>query len=96
MIEYVEDGHRYSFSYLEAKEHYHRICNYSDIEFQANVIEILHFACFICYFKEVGICVLSDRGLIHELVHLLHIKDEPLNQSINELRTQFQTICKLA
>lgn len=96
MIEYIEDGHKYTFSYSETKEHYYRICNYTDTEFKENIVEILHIACFICYLKEVGIGVLGDRGLIHELVHHLHLKDEPLNQSIHELRSQFQTICKLA
>jgi hypothetical protein len=96
MIEYIQDGQKYLFDYQQTREHYLRICDYTDTQFKENILEILHLACFICYFKGASIEVLSDRGLIHELVHQLHLKDEPLNQPIYELRNQFQTICKLA
>ena len=85
----VEEG-IYSFSYQEIKEHYNKYCNMSDKEFMDDLSGALHLASFICWLKEIpSYNCLSDRGIIHQLIHLLHIPDEPLID-IKEIRKQFK------
>jgi len=76
MIEYKVGDKTYSLSYQELKEHYYRFICMSDTEFLKNVAEAAHLACIICFLKEIptDVC-LRDDGIIHELIHLLHIPD---------------------
>ena len=43
----------------------------SDEEFMENIIDVLHYACYVCWLKNIPTkeC-LSDDGIIHELIHL--------------------------
>lgn len=63
----------------------------SDEEFLTVLPDALHFACFICFVKELKTeHVLSDTGILHELVHL--ICDQRLNAegtSLSEVRALF-------
>jgi len=45
---------------------------YTNEEFLENIVDILHFAVYVCWLKEIPSdeC-LADDGIIHELVHLL-------------------------
>ena len=62
----------YSVSYNELKEEYEKILLYSDTQFLENIVEVLHTTCIIAYFKELpNICLVSDEGIIHLLIHLL-------------------------
>jgi len=88
---------KYALSYQELKEHYTLFCEMSDDEFNTKLPEIIHFACIVCFLKEVPsyIC-LSDTGIIHELAHLLHFKDhdeQPVK--LAEIRKQFEIDLKL-
>lgn len=75
-IAYLVDGNFYSLSYSALKDDYTRFSMMTDTEFLLKLSEILHFACICCFLKEIPTSVcLSDRGIIHELVHLLHLKD---------------------
>jgi hypothetical protein len=95
-MEYTIQGHKYSFSYQDVREHYHRVCDMTDAEFVVKLPEIIHLACAIAYFKEIPTYVcLSDKGIIHELAHLLHIPDEP-NIVLSEIRELFKDQMKLS
>lgn len=64
--------------------------NLTDEEFLSRLPEIIHFAVFAAWIKEIPteVC-LSDKGIIHELVHLLHLPGEPV-LSLKEIRTMFE------
>lgn len=88
---YLVDGEKYSVSYRDLREDYLRYSRMSDREFLENLPKVLHFAVIMAYFKELGNSVLSDRGLIHRLVHLLDGTEEDLT-GIREL---FDDILKI-
>lgn len=95
MIEYLIQDKKYSLSYKELKEEYLKHVFYTDSEFIENLPSAMHLACIICWLKEVSTdnC-LNDRGIIHELAHLLHIRKEP-NIDIKEIRELFKTQLEL-
>lgn len=63
---------KYGFSYQELRDDYRRYALMSDEEFLARIVDVLHFACYVAYVKELQTqWVLSDTGVIHELIHLL-------------------------
>lgn len=99
-IEYlVGEGHharKYSFNYQELKEHYLRIVNYTDDEFMANLPEIAHLSCFVSYLKGLSVGeTLADDGIIHELIHLMHI-GKTSEFDLKEIRELFKNTIKLA
>lgn len=66
------EKHSYSFDYQEFKNLFAKYSSYSDEEFRADLPNIIHYACFISWFKELRTDeVLGDTGVVHELVHLL-------------------------
>jgi hypothetical protein len=95
-MEYVLDNRRYILSYQELKEEYDKFSGMSDEEFTQNLPAAAHLACVICFLKEVPtyIC-LSDIGIVHELIHLIHIP-EGNTTSLKEIRKQFELWLKLA
>lgn len=97
-MDYVIDGSTYSFSYDALREDYHRFKNMSDAEFAASVIDALHFACFVSHLKDFPACVvLSDKGVIHQLVHLLAKDTQSLVfQELVEIRETFNKVLELA
>lgn len=95
-ITYLVGESEFSFSYEDVKEEYLRFCEMTDDEFKANLPAALHLACVICYFKEVPTYVcLSDKGIIHELAHMIHIGDMNTT-STKEIRRLFKLWLKLA
>ena len=95
-MEYLVDNKTYNFDYQELKEKYLELEALTDIQFLSRIPEILHFVCFVSYVKGTpGYILLNDRGLIHELVHLLDLKDHPTND-LEHIREQFKIWCVLA
>ena len=95
---YLVDGRQYHFSYNELQDDYYKYIKQSDDEFMqpANLIKALHFACIVLYFKDAGIeATVGDKGIIHQLVHLLDIPDEPL-VDLQEVRKLFKDVLRLA
>lgn len=89
-MEYLVEGSKYSLSYKQLREHHTRFCGLSDEEFMNELPSALHLATVICYLKELPTYnVLSDKGIIHQLVHLLEQPDEPTND-LQEIRQQYQ------
>lgn len=96
MIEYIVDDSRFLLSYQSLREEYFRFCQMKDDEFIKEIPAAAHLACVICYFKEVpGYVCLSDKGVIHELIHLLHIPDGNTT-SLRDIRNLFEQTLKLA
>lgn len=72
LMEYILDDKKFTWSYAELRDTYRVFVNMSDEEFLDDLPAAIHFACFVCFVKEVPsyIC-LSDTGIVHELVHVL-------------------------
>lgn len=95
-MEYIQEGHSYSISYQNLREEYLNHCQMTDEEFIKNLPSAIHLACIICFFKEVPhyLC-LNDRGIIHELAHLLHIP-ESNTTSVEDIRKLFESSLELS
>lgn len=79
MIDYIVGDATYSFDYQELKREYRRLCLLPDEQFTKELPAALHFAVFVCWVKGLSAqYVLRDDGIIHQLVHLLHLPDEPI------------------
>lgn len=102
MEQYRVDDRTYSFSYQELKRQFDQYVQFSDEEFMADLANILHFAVFVCWFKQLHARdLLSDIGLIHELVHLMTLEgygdglDADEGTSLASIRTLFNDTCRL-
>lgn len=94
-IHYLIDGVEYSFNYQELKFRYEDICQYSDEQFMEELPEIAHLACIVSYLKGLGAqATIGDKGIVHELLHLMTEPDEPTN-SLQEVRKSFNDKIKL-
>jgi len=92
---YVVNGKSFSASLYELKKEYRRLKNLSDDEFIQQIKKALHLSCIISFIKKLDINdTVGDYGLIHQLVHLLDIPEEPLID-VKEIRKQFDTLLKL-
>lgn len=71
-MEYIIDDKRFTWSYSELRDSYRAFIEMSDDQFLDELVEAIHFACFVCFIKEIPSYVcLSDTGIVHELVHVL-------------------------
>ena len=94
-MEYLVEGEKFDLSYRELREKYILFSNFSLAEFLERLPEVLHLTCIISYLKEVpSYNTLSDKGLIHQLIHLLHISEEPLIDA-EKIKQQFIEEMKL-
>lgn len=91
ILTYKVNDKEYSVDYKKLEIDYFRICAMSNNEFMENLDEILHFTCIVSFLKGYGNEMLSDEGLIHQLVHLLHIPEEPLIDLV-EIRNDFRKL----
>lgn len=92
---YEIEGSKYHLSYQELRSKYLSICGMTNIQFMANLPEIAHLACIICYLKEIPTeHVVGDKGIVHELIHLMHIPDGN-TRSLRDIRKQFKSQLKL-
>lgn len=72
------------------KDTYNDFMYMTDQEFIDNAPEALHFACYVCWLKNIPTKdVLSDEGLIHSLVHLLR-KSTRNFVNLKEIRKNFK------
>lgn len=94
-LHYLVDGVEYSFNYQDLKARYEDISQYSDEQFMEELPEIAHLACVVSYFKGLGSnATIGDKGIIHELLHLMTSPDEPTN-NLQEIRKSFNDKIKL-
>lgn len=95
-VDYLVNGKTYGVSYQDLRERHIALCETTDADFLAKLPEALHLACIIAWFKEMpSQHVLSDEGVIHQLVHLLHIPGCEL-VVLADVRKQFAEDLKLA
>ena len=96
MIIYNIDKTKYVLHYQELKSHYIDHLEMSDEDFMKNLPSALHLACVICFLKEVpSYACLNDKGIIHELTHLLHHGEQEL-VNLKTIRKLFNKQLKLA
>lgn len=90
--EYKVGDTEYVFDKKRLKRLYTTYINYSNQEFVDNIVDVLHFACYVSWLKEIDAdTLLADDGLIHELVHLL--KQNTRNYvNIETLREKFDKL----
>ena len=96
MIQYKVDEHHYTVSYSELREHYHRFVRMKDSEFMANLPAAAHFACIVCWLKEVGAeASIGDRGIVHMLIHQIEHGDTFPTEPLKETRRVFKKLLAL-
>ena len=97
MVVYRADGVSqvgwYGFSWQELQEAYERLCKMSDKEFVKNLPEAAHFACFVCWLKELGPEVtIGDQGIVHEICHMMHHPHKGRDPRLAPLRKKFKSL----
>lgn len=61
----------YTYNPMLLQMHYDSFVQMDDEEFLDNILNALHFACFMSFVMKIDhVEILSDKGVIHELVHL--------------------------
>lgn len=91
---YLVDGKQYKLDYQELKSEWMRFCEMENEVFIQNAIHAAHLACIICYLKGLGNeATISDRGIIHELIHLATIDVGDLE--LLDIRKQFTDLLRL-
>lgn len=86
------DVYTFSYSNFAMCHEYVSIVMMTDEEFMKELPRVLHFAtvcCFLYKTDKQAKDALSDIGIIHQLVHLLDIPDEPLIL-LKEIRVLFK------
>jgi hypothetical protein len=74
------------------KQNFNKYKKYNNEKFLENIVDILHFATYVCWIKEISSdeC-LSDDGIIHELIHLL--KENTIKHTnIENIRKKFNKV----
>jgi len=96
-MEYIIDGTTFDWSYSELRQGYRYFIELTDDEFLADLPAVLHFACFVCFIKEIPSYVcLSDKGIIHELIHILQSGVDGSVARLSEIRQLFKDQLELA
>lgn len=94
-IHYTVGGTTYSLDYQELKAEYDKVIAYTDQQFMQNLPQIAHLACIVAYFKGLGVqATISDKGIVHELIHLMTDPEEPTND-LQEIREKFNWLIQL-
>ncbi len=75
---------------------YDKFKNMTNEEFIDNIIDVLHFACYVSWLKNLNTEeTLADDGIIHELVHLTK-KTTRKYQNIARTRKKFNKMLKIS
>lgn len=82
----------YNYDLKRLQYLYVKFINCSDQEFIENIADILHFACYVSWVKEIDAEeLMGDQGLIHELVHLLKSSTRQYVE-LESLRNNFEKL----
>jgi hypothetical protein len=100
-VEYLPDpanpARRFSLSYQELREEHERMVTLDDAGFVAELPAAAHLACIVGWLKELGpAATIGDGGIVHELVHLMHMGPSGTTQPLAEIRAQFARLLFLA
>jgi|TARA_R100001509_G_scaffold154868_1_gene116825 hypothetical protein len=86
---YVYDADLLEFQYNTFKK-------MSNEEFVENIIDALHYACYVSWLNKLNTDqTLADNGIIHELVHLTK-KSTRQYQNVSETRKKFNKMLKVS
>ena len=86
---YVYDANLLEFQYETFKK-------MSNKEFVENIIDALHYACYVSWLNKLNTDqTLADNGIIHELVHLTK-KETRQYQNVSETRKKFNKMLKVS
>jgi hypothetical protein len=101
MIDYLPDpsnpDRRFTLSYQDLREEHERMVALDDAAFLAQLPAATHLACIIAWLKELGPnATIGDCGIVHELVHLIHMGPDGSTTSLAEVRQSFAHLLKLA
>ncbi len=92
---YKIENTEYSYDIKNLRHLYRQFIRYDDEIFIEKIADVLHFACYVSWVKEIHSDeLLSDKGLIHELVHLLKPATRPYSD-IKEIRIKFEKLLVL-
>ena len=87
---------KYCMKYQDLKEKFLSFEAMSDEDFKKNFNEALHLVCVVSYIKDTpSYILLSNVGLIHEMVHYLNKETIP-EVNFQRIRNQFNIWVKLA
>jgi len=90
-MNYTINDKAYAMNYQELKETFERYSEMTDEAFRVCLPNIIHFACFVSWFKRLSPDqTISDVGIIHQLVHLLTSNDPIVD--IKEVRADFDRL----
>lgn len=89
---YKIDNKEYVYDPLMLRFHYNTFTIMCDEEFLENLPKILHFSCFMSFVLKLNhIETLSDKGIIHELVHLSNKGTRQFSE-IKKVRDKFDDL----
>ena len=93
------DTRRFSVSYQALLNEHATFLQMGDEEIEAKILEAMHFAMFVCWFKEVpSSVVLGDTGLLHEMLHIRMgvFGSRTKNEVLRTVRALFEQVLKLS
>ena len=94
--EYKIGKTKYVLDYNLLMYEYSLFKNMSNDEFLENIIDAIHFACYVSYIKKLDTeQTLSDKGIIHELVHLTK-ENTKKYQDVTKTRKKFNKLLKVS
>jgi hypothetical protein len=94
LIDFYGGEHYYALSYQKLREEHARLCALPDADFLRELPAALHLACIVSWLKELGAeATVGDHGIVHELVHQLHLGTET---PLGTVRAQFAQVLRLA
>lgn len=101
MIDYLPDptnpSRQYGLSYQDLRAEHERMAALDDASFLAALPAAAHLACIIAWLKELGPnATIGDCGIVHELVHLMHLGIEESTVPLEEIRQSFAHLLRLA
>ena len=89
---YKIDNVEYVYEPDVLRFHYSTFYNMSDEEFVEDIFNVLHFACFMSFVKKIDhVSTLSDKGIIHELVHIGNNSTKGFS-NIRDVRDKFNKL----
>lgn len=99
VTDYRGEMRNYGISYTELRDEHRELCSMSTPDWMTHLPRAIHLACVIGWFKELpNDATIGDRGIVHELVHLISATYEgaELQQVIRRVRKQFAEVLRLA
>ena len=92
---YKVDDREFVYNHKSLQLSFQTYQTFTDEDFLKNIVDVLHFAVYVCWLKEIPSdeC-LADNGIIHELVHLLQ-KNTANHSDLEKIRAKFNKTLKI-